>query len=83
MRTWAARILLIVLLLTAILFGALNSTLVELDFLISKWNLPLGVALLAFFVSGAGVGLIAAYLAVVPRLRREIQVLKKSQQQKL
>ncbi len=82
MRTWTARVLLIVLLLMAILFGALNSSLVELDFLIAKWNLPLGVALLAFFVFGAGIGLVAAYLAVAPRMRREINALKKTLPQK-
>jgi uncharacterized integral membrane protein len=68
-----SRILLVIILLTAALFGAFNGRMVELDFVLSKWNLPLGVALLIFLVVGALVGAAGAYLAFVPKLRAALK----------
>jgi uncharacterized integral membrane protein len=69
---WLVRIVVVVVLLTAAAFGALNSSIVELDVLFSTWRLPLGVALMLFFVMGATVGALVSYLALVPKLKREI-----------
>jgi uncharacterized integral membrane protein len=68
-----SRVALILILLTAALFGAFNGRMVELDFVFSKWNLPLGVALLSFLVIGALVGAAGAYLAFVPKLRAALK----------
>jgi uncharacterized integral membrane protein len=66
-----SRILLILVLITAALFGAFNGRMVELDFVFAKLNLPLGVALLIFLVIGALVGAAVSYLAFVPKIRAE------------
>lgn len=68
-----SRILLIVVLLAAAVFGAVNGSMIELDFIWTKWNLPLGVALLGFLVLGALVGAASAYLAFVPRLKAQLK----------
>ncbi len=68
-----SRIILILTLITAAVFGAFNGGMVELDFVFAKWNLPLGVALLAFLVIGALVGVASAYLAFVPKLKTELK----------
>ena len=68
-----SRIFLLVILTTAAVFGAFNGAMVELDFVVAKWNLPLGVALLAFLVIGALTGVAGAYLAFVPKLKTQIK----------
>jgi uncharacterized integral membrane protein len=70
---WLSRALLLVVLLTAVVFGAVNGTIIELDFVWVKWNLPLGVALLGFLVLGALLGVAGAYLAFVPKLKAELK----------
>ena len=70
---WLSRALLLAVLLTAVIFGAVNGTLIELDFVWVKWNLPLGVALLGFLVVGALIGVAGGYLAFVPKLKTEIK----------
>lgn len=68
-----SRIILILLLLTAAVFGAVNGSMIELDFVWTKWTLPLGVALLGFLVFGALLGAAFAYLAFVPRLKAQLK----------
>lgn len=68
-----SRLLLIVIMLTAAVFGAVNGSMIELDFIWAKWNLPLGVALLGFLVLGALLGAASAYLAFVPRLKAQLK----------
>lgn len=77
MIQFLSRGLLLVVLVTAVLFGAINSRVVPVDFLFAEWSLPLGVALLAFMFLGAALGLCAAYLALVPGLNRQMRELKK------
>jgi uncharacterized integral membrane protein len=78
-QLWLSRILLALVLFTALAFGALNGTQVELDVLLARWNLPLGVALLVFLVIGFLLGACALYLFKVFPLKREIASLKKAQ----
>ena len=59
--------------LTAAVFGAVNGSMIELDFIWTKWNLPLGVALLGFLVLGAVLGAASAYLSFVPRLKAQLK----------
>ena len=68
-----SRIFLLVILTTAAVFGAFNGVMVELDFVVAKWNLPLGVALLGFLVIGALTGVAGAYLAFVPKLKSQLK----------
>lgn len=68
-----SRIFLLVILTTAAVFGAFNGAMVELDFVVAKWNLPLGVALLGFLVLGALTGVAGAYLAFVPKLKTQLK----------
>jgi uncharacterized integral membrane protein len=68
-----SRLLLIFVLLTAVLFGAFNGSMVELDFVFANWKMPLGVSLLAFLVIGALLGAAGAYLAFVPKLKAELK----------
>lgn len=68
-----SRILLIIIMVAAAAFGAVNGSMIELDFIWAKWNLPLGVALLAFLVLGAVLGAASAYLAFVPRLKAQLK----------
>ncbi len=68
-----SRIFLLTILTTAAVFGAFNGTMVELDFVFVKWNLPLGVALLGFLVIGALAGVAGAYLAFVPNLKTQLK----------
>ena len=63
----------LIILITAALFGAFNGAIVELDFVFAKWNLPLGVALLGFLVLGALAGVAGAYLAFVPKLKTQLK----------
>ncbi len=69
MAAWISRIVLATLLLLSLIFGMLNGSMIELDFGVTRWNLPLGVALLAFLAMGALIGALATYLTVVPKLR--------------
>jgi uncharacterized integral membrane protein len=69
--TWISRIVLFALLLLSMIFGMLNGSMIELDFGVARWNLPLGVALLGFLAIGAVVGSLATYLTVVPKLRAQ------------
>ena len=77
MTQWLSRLLLLVMLATAVLFGAINSRVVAVDFLFAEWSLPLGVALMAFMVLGSAFGLCAVYLALIPSLHRQVRELKK------
>jgi uncharacterized integral membrane protein len=76
-----SRILLLMVLLTAILFGAFNGAMVELDFVLAKWNLPLGVALLGFLVIGALLGAAGCYWALVPKLKARLKAAVASSRQ--
>ncbi|MBA2689435.1 MAG: LapA family protein [Burkholderiales bacterium] len=78
--TWIIR-LLVVLLLTA--FAIRNADLVTLrTFLGYEWQAPLVLVLLAFFVGGVIIGLLSL-LSTVFRLKREINQLKRVNQNEL
>lgn len=59
---WAWRIALALIVGLALLFGMFNGRLVELDFVVAVWQLPLGVALLAALFVGVMIGGIAVWL---------------------
>ncbi len=72
--TWAIRLALFILLLA---FAAKNTDPVTLRFFFdSAWQAPLVALLLAFFVAGALLGLMAA-AALLLRQRRELQRLRR------
>ncbi|MGQ0509233.1 MAG: lipopolysaccharide assembly protein LapA domain-containing protein [Betaproteobacteria bacterium] len=72
--TWAIRLALFILLLA---FAAKNTDPVTLRFFFdSAWQAPLVTLLLAFFVAGALLGLMAA-VALLLRQRRELQRLRR------
>ena len=72
--TWAIRLALFILLLA---FAAKNTDPVALRFFFdSAWQAPLVALLLAFFVAGALLGLMAA-AALLLRQRRELQRLRR------
>jgi uncharacterized integral membrane protein len=77
MWSWVSRILLALLLLTALAFGALNGRFVELDLLLTQLNMPLGVALLSFMVMGVLIGAGALYLFWLFPLKRKLNALQR------
>lgn len=62
LRRWTYRIALALVVGLALLFGMFNGRLVELDFVLAVWQLPLGVALLAFLFIGVLIGGVAVWL---------------------
>jgi len=68
-----ARIILVLVLCTILVFAAFNSTLVTIDALFGDMTLPLGVALVGFFALGSLAGSVGLYLAVVLRLKRDLR----------
>jgi uncharacterized integral membrane protein len=68
-----ARIILVLVLCTVLVFAAFNSTLVTIDALFGDMTIPLGVALVGFFALGSLVGSLGLYLAVVLRLKRDLR----------
>ncbi len=72
--TWAIRLILFILLLA---FAAKNTDPVTLRFYFDlAWQAPLVALLLAFFVAGAFVGIVAA-LTTLLRQRRELHRLRR------
>lgn len=80
--TWLVRIVLFIVLVG---FAASNRQTTELRFIAPEltWHLPLVVYLLAFFVGGAVVGLLAALPGMfrqrreIARLRRDLDLLRR------
>ncbi len=62
LRRWTMRVTLALIIGLALLFGMFNGRLVELDFVFAVWQLPLGVALLAFLFIGVLIGGAAVWL---------------------
>jgi uncharacterized integral membrane protein len=62
LRRWASRLALGLIVGLALLFGMFNGRLVELDFVFAVWQLPLGVALLAFLFLGVLIGGVTVWL---------------------
>lgn len=62
LRRWTYRLALALIIGLALLFGMFNGRLVELDFVIVVWQLPLGVALLGFLFIGVLIGGVAVWL---------------------
>lgn len=62
LRRWTYRVALALVVGLALLFGMFNGRLVELDFVVAVWQLPLGVALLGFLFIGVLIGGVAVWL---------------------
>lgn len=62
LRRWTYRLALALVVGLALLFGMFNGRLVELDFVVAVWQLPLGVALLGFLFIGVLIGGVAVWL---------------------
>jgi uncharacterized integral membrane protein len=74
------RLILIALLLSVIvlgaLFGALNGARVPIDFYLVQTEVPIGAALLGALLVGWLLGGLVAWLGHLPRLRRQTRIIR-------